>query len=149
MQVRPEGVLVGLVAVVLLVAGAAVLVTGRRDAPERDPDSPDGVVLSYIDAMLDDDADAAAVVLSKESDCDVPDLVGAYHPDSARIVVDDVEVDGAEATVVVEVSDIEGDGPMSSEYTHTERFSLQREEGAWRIVDARWPYTWCVNEGKP
>lgn len=149
MRIRPEGVLAGLVAVALIAAGAAVFVAANRDVPEFDTDSPDVVALTYVDAVLNDDETTAEALLSERVPCDVSDGAVSYHPDSARVVVDDVVVDGDEAVVVLDVTEIEGNGPFaSSEYTHAERLQLRLEQGAWRILQAPWPPSACADGDK-
>ena len=149
MRVRPEIVLAVFVAAVLVAAGVAALVADDRGASRLDPDSPEGVVQMYLLAVLDDDPAGAAALMSATTGCDEWDFASTYHPDAARIVVTGVEGDGEETVVVVDVSELEGNGLFpADEYAHTERFRLQQEVGRWRIAEPSWPLYSCLHGGE-
>jgi hypothetical protein len=138
---RVLAVFVGAVVVLAVVAG---LVVANRTTPALDPHTPEGVVQEYLKAMIAGDYPAAAELLSPSSDCQVSDLAAAYAPGSARVVLDHTAVDGDHAVVTVDVTEDSGDGPFGpSGYSHTERITVQREGGEWKITGSPWLLSSC------
>lgn len=136
--------LVIFVGAVVALAVAAGLVVANRHTPVLDPDTPEGIVQEYLQAVIAGDYPAAAELLSPSSGCDVSDLAAAYAPGSARIVLDRVAVDGDHAVVTVDVTEDSGDGPFgSSGYSHSERITVQREGGTWKIAGSPWLLSSC------
>jgi len=130
-------------AVVLLAVLAGVMVANRA-TPALDPHTPEGVVQGYLKAVIAGDYPAAAELLSPSSGCDVSDLAAAYAPGSARIVLDRTAVDGDHAVVTVDVTEGSEDGPFgSSGSSHTERITVQREGGVWKITGSPWLLSSC------
>lgn len=138
---RVLAIFVGAVVLLAVVAG---LVVANRDTPALDPHTPEGVVQQYLQAVIAGNYPAAAELLSPSSGCDVSDLVAAYAPGSARVVLDHTTVDGDHAVVIVDVTEDSGDGPFgSSGFSHTERITVQREAGAWKITGSPWLLSSC------
>lgn len=138
---RALAVFVG--AVVLLAVLAGVVVANRA-TPDLDRATPEGVVQQYLQAVFDGDYPIAAGLLSPSSGCDVSDVAAAYAPASARIVLGHSAVNGDHAVVTVKVTEGSGDGPFqSSGYSRTERITVQREGGVWKITGSPWLLPSC------
>lgn len=132
----PNRVLALLVGAVLLLAVVAGIVVANRSAPALDPETPEGTLQAFLQALVDEDYGAAADFLSASSACDAADIV--YYPDSSRIVLDRVTVDGDTAVVTVRVTESGGDPFGGSGWSHTERVTLEREDGDWKVTGSPW-----------
>ena len=138
---RVLAIFVGAVVVLAVVAGVVV---AHRTAPVLDQHTPEGVVQAYLKAVIAGDYRDAAGLLSPSSGCGVSDLAAANAPGSARVVLDHTAVDGDHAVVTVDVTEGSGDDPFgSSGASHTERITLQREGGAWKITGSPWLLSSC------
>ena len=136
-------VLAVFVGAVVLLAVLAGVVVANRDTPDLNPGTPEGVVQEYLQAVFDGDYPAGAGLLSPSSGCDVADLAAGYVPESARIVLDHSAVTGDHAVVTVKVTEGTGGGPFDSGYSHTERITVQRESGVWKITGSPWLLSSC------
>lgn len=132
---RVLGVLVGAVVVLAVVAG---VVAANRTTPTLDRGRPEGVVQEYLQAVIAGDFHAAAGLLAPSSGCDASDVAAAAIPESARIVLKHAAVDGDHAVVTVEVTEDSGGDPFGSGFSHTERITLERDGGAWKITGSPW-----------
>lgn len=140
----PNRLLAAAVGGVLLLAVLAGVMASRRESPVLDRETPEGVTQEYVQAVIDGDHLRAADLLSPTSGCDLADVSQAYLPDSLRVVLNSVEVDGERAVVTLEVTDRFSDGPFgTSEYSHTERLTLEREGGTWLISGSSWLLPTC------
>lgn len=133
-----------LVGAVVLLAVLAGVVTGRRTPPDLDPHTPAGVVQEYLKAVIIGNYPAAARLLSPSSGCIASDLASAYAPGSAQIVLDHTAVNGDHAVVTVDVTEGSRDDPFgSSGFSHTERITVQRDGGVWKITGSPWLLPSC------
>lgn len=148
------------VLVALLVVFSTVVAFLNRD---REPDllpegTPGRVVQDYLLAVQREDTDAAYALLSEEARerCD-PDALSDGHfmlpRDSFSVRLVETETDGDEATVTVDVTQVDapGDVPLLggsvSDYEATYR--LLREQGEWRLRDHGWPGWSCPPKATP
>ena len=89
---RPNRVLLVVVAVVIAAAVVAGVLLATRDEPRYGSGTPEGVVQSYLEAVIAGDHPEAVRFLAADSDCEVSDLdraavqqeVRAAHSWSAR-----------------------------------------------------------------
>jgi hypothetical protein len=142
-------ILAALVGAVVLLAVVAGVVVAHRTAPALDRGTPAGVVQAYLQAVIDGSYPAATALLSPSSGCGVQDVATSWTPTSAQVVLDHTAVDGDTAVVTVEVTEGAADDLFgSSGFSHTERFSLQRENGVWKITGSPWlPYSCASTKG--
>ncbi len=133
------------VGAVVLLAVLAGVVVANRATPDLNPGTPEGVVQEYLKAVFAGDYPAAAGLLSPSSGCGASDLAAGLVPASARIVLDHSAVNGDHAVVTVNVTEGTGGGPFDSGYSHTERITVQREGGAWKITGSPWLLPLCVS----
>jgi hypothetical protein len=130
----------GAVALVAIVAG--VLAATRRE-PVYDRGTPEGVVQTYLAAVVEDHHDEAASFLAPESRCSVADLDRSHLPDGIRVVLRSVEVDQNSARVEVDVTSPSGDLIGSPETSVRYTFHLTRSAGPWRLTGEPWPMSGC------
>lgn len=112
-----------------------------RKAVTLDPDSPEGVVQTYLQSIAHEDYQAALGVLNAEirNKCTETDIAGNVYYDSFNAVLGDVTEVGD--TVTVEASIQFGSAPLDPGYGgYYEQFRLTREGGRWVIGDDPWPY---------
>lgn len=116
----------------------ALVVFGLNRPPiVLDPDSPEGTVQQYIDALDRGDFETAASFWSTTS-C-TPQSVIPTMPTDVSVALEDVEGGEERATVTVRITESGGD-PMSGPYEWSEWFGLVNESGVWRIEQPSWPY---------
>jgi hypothetical protein len=147
-QPRPAGgqdrFLLAIVAgTVLLVVVSIVVVMlfGRaRPAPPADPNSPAGVVQTYIEAVRNGEIEKARTYLTREARAQAMarDRQDQYRPtrdDNVRIVVNTVSEADTTAEVKVTISRFYArSDPFSSNTSHYDvSVKLIREDGNWRI----------------
>ncbi|WP_353826298.1 hypothetical protein [Agromyces sp. SYSU T0242] len=132
-----------LVALVVLVI-AALLIVFTRGAPELlDPETPEGVVQRYAEAVLEGDEAAATALLTDEvaDDCVRMPRTG---DDGVRVTLVGTTDRGETADVEVRIVTTYADGPFgASEYEERGTFDLVRVDGDWRIETAPWPLAVC------
>jgi len=134
------------VGAVVLLAVLTGVVVANRATPDLNPGTPEGVVQEYLKAVFAGDYPAAAGLLSPSSGCHASDLAAGYVPESARIVLDHTAVNGDHAVVTVNVTEGTGGGPFDSGgYSHTERITVQRESGVWKITGSPWLLSPCAS----
>jgi phage tail protein X len=140
---RPNRVLAIVVGVVAVLAVVAAVLSATRPVADYAPGTPEGVVQSYLSAVLDGDPQQAAGLLAEDSPCAIDDLDQAYTPEGVRVVLRDTRVTGDTAQVRVDVVTPSG-GPLDgSEYSEEHTFRLTRSGGGWRIEGSPWPMYAC------
>ena len=149
----PSRLLAGLVVVVVVLAVVAGLVVVNRSAPPLDPESPEGVVQQFLQAVVDEDHTAAVALVASSAGCEVSDIASA-RPDSEslNVVLAGVRIEGDRAVVKLDVTEGSGGDLFgSSGYTYSERIVLKRRDGAWRIASSPWLLFLCEDrlEGSP
>lgn len=148
--------LIGIVAgSVLLVIVAFAITLARPEPTYRAEDTPEGVAHNYLLALQQDEVTRAYGYLSPA----LPGYPGdenafARHMDDQSwlfrraeditLAVDSAKVSGDRATVKVRESRFRG-GELfdSSQSTSTFDMTLEREGGAWKIVDGEYYFARC------
>jgi hypothetical protein len=143
---RPDRTLIAVLSIIAaIVVIALVVVFTRGGAVEVDPATPEGVVQSYSQAMVESDYSTARDFLPAElrENCDKSDprtIQGLRMTVISSTVNDD--------TAVVRVSLERGSGDFGgSGYVSEEVFSLVLEDRLWKIESAPWDLTLCYNQG--
>ncbi|MBS4753122.1 hypothetical protein KG112_09940 [Nocardioides sp. zg-ZUI104] len=130
------------VGAVVIAALLTVLTSpGRAEPPAG---SPEEGVQRYLDAVLDDDPEAAAVYLAPGGECSVTDLENAYVED-VRITLRDVRTTGDSARVEVSIVS-RGGGLLSTTWTEQHVFQLRRDDDHWLFTGTPWPMYYCEAE---
>jgi hypothetical protein len=123
----------GVVGVVALVAiGLA------REPAELDPESPEGTVQLYIEALVDGDFDTAVTYLADDGCIPTSIIPTGGAPDVSAALVN-VDGNDTAATVTVRLIGTSAD-PVSGTYEYQEWFSLIKQDDRWRIRQPTWPY---------
>ena len=144
---QPNRVLAIVAGLVVLVAVVAAVVAANRQPVTYDRGTPQGVVQSYLGAVVAGDHAEAAGYLAPGGPCDVVDLDRSSVPDGIRVVLRDTKVDGDRAQVMVDVVTTSGDLFGGSEYSEPQTFRLGRTGQEWRVQGVPWPMYDCVKEG--
>jgi hypothetical protein len=143
---RPSGLAgwsLGAVLVVLIAAGVALGVL--REPVLLDPQTPEGTVQSYVQAVLDGEWNDARTHLADdlEAECTAIDFRRSWVPGSLTATLDEVRVDGDEAEVVIRLRTAAEPDPFGGRYENTEIFDLIREDTTWRLTGQPWPVYDC------
>ena len=134
-----------IVAVIVVVVAAVAAVLVRGGAATFDPESPEGVVQRYTQALIDGDLATARELRT----ADPADEEGCgYYPGGAedyRVTLVGTTVHGDRAQVRVLISTSYGDGVFGSgQYQSEELFRLEKSGGGWLITQAPWQFTVCT-----
>lgn len=129
------------VAVGVLVVVAVVLTFVK--SPRLDPDTPEGVVQRYLQAVVEGRHTAARSYLSDplQDECD-SGFPRYFSRDAYRIEWVDTVVDGSEARVDVLVGE-DDLGVFGFFYEFHAGFTLRESADGWRITDQEWPWYGC------
>jgi hypothetical protein len=133
-------ILAVVVAVVVVAAIVAVLLRGG--ATSFDPESPEGVVQRYTQALIDGDLATAQELAATTSEEGCGFSPGG--PDDYRVTLMGTTVDDDSAQVRVLVSTTYGQDVFGSgQYQSEEVFRLVKSADAWLIAAAPWQLTVC------
>ena len=115
----------------------------RRASTPPGTSTPQGVARTYVAAIIEGDDDTAVAQLDPSLECTVP-LPPDGAPDSATVSLVSSHASGTTATVVLEITEGTGGGPLLGEpYSHRETFSLVQRDGRWLIDGDPWPLYSC------
>ena len=121
----------------VIVVVALVMVGLNRAPAEFDPDSPEGTVQLYIEALVEGDFDTASSLWAQQG-CLPESGVPTMSTNVAAALLG-VEVNDSEGTVRVRLSETSNDSLVGI-YEHEEWFYMVREDDQWRIQQPSWPY---------
>lgn len=135
---------VGLVAVLVFIALA-------REPVLLDPNTPEGVVQRYLQALSDDDYELAFNYLDPEyyEGCDSTALARSAPDEPFTASIEDDEKTSSDRPLVpVTLRFGTGGGPFDSGWTTYEQFELVSVGGTWLITNEAWPYFgWDCRKG--
>ena len=148
--------LIAIIAGIALVTIVAILLfLTRRDASATYPpdDTPEGVVAAYVMALQNGDWERAHAYLAEGDD--KPDLgrfrqtlfIEEPHQRDAGVEIEATQVDGDRATVNLMVVNI-GGGLFADIYRNPGVAILERQDGAWKIVEMPYPF-WSFSWYQP
>lgn len=135
--------LIVLAVIAFIVIVSVVVVATRSGSVAVDPNSPEGVVQRYTEAILDDDRDAARTLLAPRiaEDCTTTE---PYVDAGTRVVLLNTRTDADRRIVNVEVSTPGGGGIFGpSDYVSRESFTLEPTDDGWGVASAPWRFTIC------
>jgi hypothetical protein len=130
-----------LAAVALIVA---VVWVATRPARTYDPGSPEGVVQTYVAAVLNRDAPKAAGLLSAGSRCVVADFDSATVPTNTSVELISTQLQGATASIRIRVSSQDAGDPLGGNPGEEYVLRLTRSGTAWHIDGTPWPLWICT-----
>lgn len=124
--------------IVLAVVVGLAVVALVREPITLDPDTPEGTVQAYLQAISDGDYEAALSHMTTDiqDSCDPDDLANNIYTDSFSATLG--EVNDVGAVIVVDVSINQGDSGIGSGYF--ERIEVAEEDGGYAISGDSWPY---------
>lgn len=120
---------------------ALTLIALLREPVVLDPTTPEGTVQAFLQAIADNDFEAARDQLSPalQEECSTADIASAGPYESFTATLGNV--DEFEDETVVHVSLRLGDGSSIDGYIFDPGpYRLQRESGTWGITELSWPY---------
>lgn len=128
---------------VLLVLTALVLVLVRGAVATTDPRSPEGVVQSYVTAVLAGDAKQAESMLTPQASKDCP-IANVFTPGSMRVTLLSSTASESTATVEVSITDTPASSPLNLGNTaYSDTFTLVKQEDHWVINAVPWSLLSC------
>jgi hypothetical protein len=131
----------------LALAAVAAYLTSSRETEDFAPNSPEGVVQSFLKDVIDGRNEDAAVYFSKTSTCDAVDIDRSWIPNTVRVNLTNTQIEGDRAYIDVTV-DMNQDQLFGDMYTEKHRFRLAREVGNWKILGIPWPLYSCDEVNK-
>ncbi len=139
-------VVVGSALAAIFVSG---LVLGRSRSTQFTPGSPEAVAQDFLQAVFDNDVEAAHSLLTPElqDECPASDLGLLNSREPTVAVFDDVRISGDVATVTVELRSVdylaEGIFPDFDVWGRTASIRLDRSDNEWRVANASHPLMTC------
>lgn len=135
---RALGLVVGIV--LALAVAIAAIVTSMRPTAELDPNTPEGTVQAFFEAVEAENWEGLRALLSAplQEDCEATELA-QFRDDIDRAVIARVDSTGADTIVEVSVSRVVVDDPLNPyTYDDTFQFVLTQEDG--RLVVSQLPW---------
>lgn len=128
---------------VIVLAVVAAVASAKRVSTPPGTATPQGVARTYVAAIIEGDDDTAIAHLDPTLECTTP-LPPDGAPDSATVSLVSSDTSDTTATVVLEITEGTGGGPLFGEpYSHRETFSLVQRDGRWLIDGEPWPLYSC------
>jgi hypothetical protein len=131
----------------------ALLVTlalADRNVRSYDSGTPEAVAQAYIQALFDEDEDAAYSYLSADvqDECEPRDLDMWWVRGAESASFDDVRISGDHAEIELRLLSTEFDMGIfpfdNYDYSRETELELDRIGGEWVITDATWPLAGCI-----
>lgn len=133
-----------------LFVGGAVAVVGVllalalvREPVELDPNTPEGTVQNYLQAVSDRDYEGAFNLIDPVSTegCSPSDLAAAAPKEPFTATLGESETTGQSAFVTVTIRQGSNRGGLESAISSfNEFFDLDNGSGQWKIIGSPWPY---------
>lgn len=146
-RVKDRPLLVGAVVILVVLALAVIAIAVGGRTISLDPDSPEGVVQRYTQAVIDGDRPTAEALLADGDRCD--SYQDPYMDTDIRVTLGDVRITGDTAVVEVTVGYGGGDPFAPYDYSDRSRFLLTNVDGAWLIDETPWPFWICIERPSP
>jgi hypothetical protein len=131
--------------VVLVAVAVLTIVALARDPVTLDPDTPEGTVQAYLQALADNDFESALALTDSviRQSCTALDIENNFYYDSFTATLGGVKDFGS--TMVVEVAINQSESGFDSGYF--EQIEVIEEDGKWAVHGDPWPFfTYsCVN----
>ena len=128
-------------------AAVAAILTSSKEARDYAPNTPEGVVQSFLENVIDGKNEDAARYFSMTSTCDATDIDRSWIPDTVRVNLTNAQIEGERAYIDVAV-DMNQDQLFGDMYSEKHSFRLAREGGAWKILGIPWPLYSCDEVNK-
>jgi hypothetical protein len=138
------------IGVVVVIALIVALALAGGDVRTYEPGTPEATAQAYLQALFDDDEEAAHAYLSPalQERCEPWDLDTWWARDAESAVFDEVRVDGDHAEIELRLISREYDLGLfpfdNYDYTRETELELDRIAGEWVVTDATWPLAGCA-----
>ena len=142
MKSVPNIVLAIITGLVVILAIVAAIFASRDTAPDWPDDSPEAVVQSYAQAVVDQDFDRAITLLDPELECTPEHFAQSYYPQDTAISLLQAHIGVDKATVTVELGSY-GE-PFFDPFIGQEHFELIPDDSGWLITGTPWPVYGCA-----
>ena len=143
---RANGILITIAVMVLALIAVSIFVSSNRNETQYSQSSPEGVVQSYLKAVIEGKHDRAASFFTADSECDASDIDRSYVSETLRVNLVSSEINGDTAYVKIDANSNSG-ALLDEGYTETHTYRLVREGGSWRLAGIPWPL-WDCGESK-
>ena len=140
-------VLAFIVLFTLVLAAVAAFLTSSRETKDYALNTPEGVVQSFLNDVIDGKNEDAARYFSVTSTCDATDIDRSWIPDTVRVNLTNTQIEGDRAYIDVAV-DMNQDQLFGDMYSEKHSFRLAREGGNWKILGIPWPLYSCDEVNK-
>ena len=140
-------VLAFIVLFTLVLAAVAAFLTSSRETKDYALNTPEGVVQSFLNDVIDGKNEDAARYFSVTSTCDATDIDRSWIPDTVRVNLTNTQIEGYRAYIDVAV-DMNQDQLFGDMYTEKHSFRLAREGSNWKILGIPWPLYSCDEVNK-
>lgn len=142
-------ILIGISAAIALLVIVSIFFA-LQPPTQFDPESPQGAIQGYFQAVDDGDIDLAKTYLTDDlrQSCGRHEWYDDYES-ASRVVIIDTEIDGEMAKVRVDITISYGDDPFGGgSYDEDETITLVHPGDAWLISTPIWPMDrYGCNEG--
>lgn len=136
---NPLRILIIILGIALI--GALLLVASRSENGKFEAGSPEAVVQSYLQAMIDRDNDRALSYFEPTTKCDSSDLDRQYISPDLTVDLLDTSVTGERAQVKIRIRYSNDD--LFGGWSENHAIGLSKVNGMWRISGTPWPLYEC------
>jgi len=140
-----NGILAAIAILIVALIATSILISTNQQDRQYSTTTPEGVVQTYLKAVIEGKHDQAASFFVAESECDAADIDRAYVSDSLRVNLVSSEIEGDSAYVKIDANMNSG-ALLDDGYTESHTYRLKRESGSWRLEGIPWP-VWDCGEG--
>ena len=127
----------------ILAIGVLLAIALTREPVALDPNTPEGTVQNYLQAISDEDYEGAINLVHPDSDqgCSPADLAIA-SPETFTATLGDTRTQGGSSLVIVTIREGSREPePFESSFGgYEEFFELENDTGVWLIIGSPWPY---------
>lgn len=142
MNTRANRVLAIVVGLLVLIAVVAGIVSTQRAPRTLAGGTPEATVQTYLQAVLDGDAETAVKQLGPDVGCTAADFLRGDHSEPDRVVVTRSTVREDSAQIHVDL--VYGGGALGGDgWSDPIVFPLERSGDTWLISTVVWPYLGC------
>lgn len=124
--------------------GVLLAIALAREPVELDPNTPEGTVQNYLQAISDEDYEGAFNLVHPDwtQGCTAADVAASVPTEPFSATLGNAETDGNTAFVRVTIRQgVSGPGPFEPGFgSFEEFFELENEIGQWLITGYPWPY---------
>ena len=142
-----NGILATIAILIIALIAASIMISSNQEDAQYSTSTPEGVVQTYLKAVIEGKHDQAASLFASGSECDAADIDRTYISDSLRVNLVSTEIEGDSAYVRIEANMNSG-ALFDDGYTEPHTYRLKRESGNWRIEGIPWPIWDCGEANK-